>query len=655
MGQKRILKEFQSTNKSEWIKETDALLKGQPISKLSAKTLEGITIQPYYTSEDNINYHLETEIPGIPPYKRGISDFMYKQQHWLVCQELNLYNPVDYNRMLIENLQKGQTAINLRILSSNTQFSKKATGTYISCADDFVILFKSIDIRNYALYIEVNTDALYTLDLLSKYLKSMKYQPEDLNIFILFDPISQLTNQGYLQEELDELFNTMKRINEEYYNYEGVKAIGINSVIYRNKGADLVQEMAFAISSAMDYIYILADEKIPIDNILSKIHFTVSVGNDFFMEIAKFRALRIIWSKIVENMGGNVIAQKMHIRAKSTSTNKSQLDKHTNMLRATTETLSAIIGGCEAITILPFNSPFHSGNDFARRVARNTQLVLENECNLTEVIDPAGGSWFIEDLTNQIVNKTWDLINQIEEQGGFIKSLLSGFVKKIIDESKEKKISSINTRKEILIGVNKYPNLSDDNEEDERTRYIMQANDYRSKLKGKPEISKQENKITIDNIDDLDLSDSFLVLRRNSQHYKSLTGNFPKAFLAGFGPSKQHKSRMTFAKEFLSVGGIQCLQTEGLTNDEIKNTFISSGLKIFVICSTDETYPDIIPNIIPIIKNEKPDTVFVLAGYPIDMADHYKQSGIEYFVHLKANIYQVISNLYQKLEAGGSK
>jgi methylmalonyl-CoA mutase len=653
MNKEKLISHFQPATKNDWIAEAELALKGKPVGSLTSKTSDGIEILPIYFKENFSYDSILNDSPGHSPFKRGISQSTYREEPWNICQIINVFEPSEFNRIAKHEVARGTTSIALKALNPGLEFSNKQCGTFITGVDSIEQSLSGINLNEISLYFSFNSSTIYAFESLVEYLIKSYNDFNSIKLFTDFDYHSELLLFGQAYISCSDYSVFLNRILNRINTNNGIKLLGVNSYIYRNMGANTVQELAFSISAAIDTINTL-NEVYEINEVISGFHFNMSVSNDFFMEIAKFRAARVIWSKLIESIGGKQESSKMTIRAVSLISNKSKLDKHTNMLRETTETLSGVIGGCQTISMLPFDNPHFSSDDFARRVARNTQLVIANECNLLEIQDPAGGSWYIETLTDELIEKAWALIETIENEGGFLKCIETGIIQNLIKESSDKKKVSLSTRKEILIGVNKYPNSKDILEDNNEKEYLASANQYRLSLDNLHSLDEPKNVTKIEPIDFFDWSDPFIELRNKSEKIKADTGRLPSVFLTGFGTVKQYKTRMDFSKEFLAVGGIDFDSAEGLnTIDETIIAFEKSGLKVAVICSTDDTYPEIVPAFVTGLRRNNPDAFIVLAGYPTDMVESYKNHGVDEFIHIKADIYKVLSRLLYQLEIRG--
>lgn len=456
-----------------------------------------------------------------------------------------------------------------------------------------------------------------------------------------------------------------------------IRTINISSASYHNSGASDVDELAFVFSVAVEYIRALQKRDIDIQTIASKIQFSLSLGSNFFMQIAKLRAARLIWSKIVEAFGGDIHTQKMYIHARTSQFNKTKYDPYVNMLRTTTEAFSGILGGCDSLYVAPFDEVFGHASEFSRRIARNQQLILKNESHLDHVIDPAGGSWYIETLTSTLTKKIWEQFQDIEKKQGMLSVLKNEYIQETIEKTANKRRENIFKRKDVIIGTNMYANLKEEplnKEFDKEEQYkelckkvhrvsledikketfidsLILAFEKGATLGQMVEFFQKEKDILeIRPLSLHRLAEPFEVLREGVEKYIAEGNTAPKVFLANMGPVSQHKARADFSLTFFEVGGFEVINNQGFkTPEEAVEEALKSDSKVFVICSTDPTYPEIVPLFTKKLKERSSDAIVILAGYPKDQIEEHKQSGVDYFIHLRANAYEILSSLLKKL------
>jgi methylmalonyl-CoA mutase len=504
------------------------------------------------------------------------------------------------------------------------------------------------------------------------------------------DPLGVLARRGTLPLSLERAYDEMAHLTEWATTHApNLQTIAVHGHPYHNGGGNAVQELAFTLATAVDYIRAMQQRGLNIDSIAPRLGFAFSLGSNVFMEIAKLRAARLIWSQAVVAFGGNEESQKMSIHARTGALNKTLQDPYVNMLRTTVESFAGAIGGCDSMHVAPFDDVFRQPDEFSRRIARNTQIILQEECNLTRLIDPAGGSWYIETLTDTLARDAWALFQEVEQQGGMFKALQAGMPQEKVAEVAKARAQALETRKDVLVGTNMYANLYEKPLEDrapdpatvkqERAAQVKRSgagSDKLSTLSGATGTARVEAAIeaalagatlnelvstlrsgdsgqpSITPVRSHRVAEMFEILRANATAYQNQTGKRPQVFLATMGPLVQHKGRADFTTGFLEVGGFEMIRPSGFdTPEQAAKAAIDSGARIVVICSTDDTYPDIVPSLTKQIKEATPEITVILAGYPADHVESFKAAGVDDFLHLRANCYRMNVQLQQKIGA----
>ncbi len=616
----QLFTEFTPSTYDEWYETTVKSLKGKPFEKLIKATYEGFDIQPMYRAEDIVDLaHIGTS-PGSYPYVRGTKTEGYQSEAWAIAQAINLSDPKAFNEALKHDLARGQTAIYI------------GESLALDSLETIEIAFADIDLTQYPIFIQADVHAGEIYNLLSKYLGA---KIADISGCIGYDPIHQLASVGVVAQSI---FDDMAQLIEQAPT---VNCITVRTDIYHDAGANAVQEMAITMATGVNYLSDMLERGLDINTVASKIRFFMTVGENFFMEIAKLRAIKMMWSQIVHEFGGNKESQKIKIHVRTATRNKTRHDPYVNMLRVTTEAMAGAIGGVDSLQVAPFDEPFGESDTFSRRIARNVQLILRDEVNLTNVIDPAGGSWYIEHLTDQLAQSAWVFFQHIEAQGGMIPALQSGFIQSEIQAVYDERQANLAQRKDVIVGTNMYPNLGETMPQDRPTaRVSSDTVNGESSLNITPLIPKR-------------LAQPFEALRKYAEQYKQEKGNLPQIFLANFGALRDYKARMDFTRGFYEVGGFDLIDKGGFDSiDSAVQASLDSGASAIVICSTDDKYSEVVPEFVQKLKAQKPDTVIILAGYPKDKIDAYRQAGVDDFIHIRANCYEMNQDLQERLGVG---
>lgn len=690
-----LFSDFPKPSIEQWREVTQKSLKGGTIEeKLVTNTYEGIPLQPMYSKEDVVNFPHLFSNPGSFPYVRGTSEKGYLEKPWEVSQEINYSTPEEFNQAARHDLEKGLTTLHLILDDSPfSNINEKLLGRKgitLSSIKDFEKAFVDINLDEIPIYFETGIVGYPFYSTFMSYLKQQSIDIKKLSGCISFDPLGQLVQNGALPYSITEAYKMLSEVTKASKEHTpDLKTIDVQVNPYHESGGNAVHELAFAISTGLEYLRELANDEISIDDVAKSMQFSFSIGANFFMEIAKLRAARMLWSQIVKELGGSEDAQKMYIHARTSTWTKTIYDPYVNILRSTVEAFGAVIGGVNSLHVSPFDEAIGPADEFSRRIARNTHMILEKEANLSKVADPAGGSWYIESLTYSLAEKAWELFQKIEEKGGMYKAILEGFPQEIVLKTAEERAKNIKKRKDKFIGTNIYPNLNEN-------KRVVENQDAVDLQKNNIHISKEENVLlnetlqqfaanrSIENaikavdlgasIDDLFKLISlhqkelpsvrtveihrgaqiYETLRQNAENYKSSSGQYPTIFVANLGPVAAFKPRVDFVTNFFEVGGFEVLNKESYTsiNDAVE-AFHQSNSSIVVICSKDENYPEMVPVLVKKLKDLNSNTTILLAGNPSEEElAIYKHAGLTELINLKVNNYEMLDKLQLK---GGIK
>lgn len=702
-----LKKDFPIPSFDEWKQLVEKDLKGESFDKkLITKTYEGIDLQPIYTSDDIKDLPQLNTLPGFENYLRGSFAAGFNGRDWEISQEYNQALPEEINDALVHDLKRGLNSINI-VLDNPTQLGLDADqsksgeagkdGLSISGIRKMLVLFKDIDLSNQPINISGGFSALPFTLLFNAYANETRTSLMNIKGSITSDPYEYLLTKGELPVSFNQIFDEMKLAAELMIkSNSAIKTIGVSGLAFNNSGANAVQELAFTLASAVDYLNEMISRGLNVDDAARRFKFTFGIGSFYFMEAAKLRAARMLWSKILEAFGVNKENRKMFIHCKASEFNQTYFDPYVNMLRTTTEAFSAIVGGADSIHTNPYDESFNPSDNFSRRISRNTQIVLKEESHLDQVIDPAGGSYFVEKLTDDIAKAAWKLFQTVEEKGGMLEAIQSGFVQEEINKTAEARKKDFAKRKSVLVGTNMYANPKEEAVEikkidfdaiyKKRVEYIQKyritGEDKKHKsilsklqkiadtksydmiedaveafIEGASigEISKSirasaEKGISVQPLKLFRLAEMFEKIKLAAVNYKSKTGSKPKIFLAVMGPLKQFKARADFSRAFFEVGGFEIIYPNGFNStDEAVNAAIDSKAQAVVICSTDDTYPELVPPIVKGIKEKSKEIFVILAGYPKDQVEEHKKSGVDDFIYLGADAHKILSTLLNKI------
>lgn len=695
----KIQDDFPEISFDDWKKTVERELEGIPFEqRLKTKTYEGIYLQFIYTKKDIENLPHISNKPGFKDFIRGTKADGYLENSWLIAQEIPYPVPEKFNEALKYDLERGQNAINIildkstQALNNNFTINKLGVnGLVIQNLKDIEKAFYKIDLTKYPIFVKTGYSSLPFLSIFYTYLKSKGYDISKLKGAIESDPVDFAITEGFLPANSETIFDEIYISTKwSLKNMQGLKTIGVNTLEYHNAGANIVQEIAFALSTAVEYIRQMMKRGLSINEIARNIRFTFGISSLYFLEISKLRAVKILWAKIIESFGGDEESQKIFIHARTSFNNQTKYDPYVNMLRTTTEAFSAVVGGVDSMHTNCFDESIDLPEEFARRIARNTQIILNEESHLNQLIDPAGGSYFVENLTDEFAKKSWKLFQEIEERGGIFSALESGFIQEEIEKIADEKKTNFAKRRTIQVGINAYANVKEEKlqykKSDSYKILIKRYEDYEKK-KNEKLISEMKNNIELSDSDEIifekvsqvvkagatifDIAaglrneqksdfkinrvvvhrtaEIFEELRDASLEFKNKNGFLPKVFLLPMGALKQNKARADFSKSFFELGGFDVISLQRYhTVESAIDSATKSDSKIVVICSTDESYPEIVPQITYGIKEERKDMLIVLAGYPKEYVDKFKKYGIDEFIYLGCDAHIILKSLMTK-------
>jgi len=609
-----LFSEFPSISKSTWKEKTLADLKGADFDKkLVWRTLEGFNLQPYYTNEDlkGLEYLRNFENSTL-----NMEDGSQGPRYWINREKIVVADAESANKAAIKALNSGADGLIFDLSGNEGIDIKKLLNNILPlhCSVSFM----------------ADRDAAKLIKGYFTYESENHIETSQLFGSINYDPIKNLTLKG---EMAADGFAVVKEIIDVTNSADRFYGLTVNSTQFQNSGSSLVQELAFVLNMAVEYIDKLGEQGINAETVIKNMEFSMAVGTDYFPEIAKLRALRILFYKIAESYGfSDYDPGDLNIHSISTGWTKTLYDPYVNMLRNTTEAMSAILGGCNAITIAPYNENFEAPTELSKRISRNVSNMLKEESYFDKIIDPSAGSYYIENITDEIVQKSWKLFTEVEAEGGFIESFTAGNIQARITETREKRLKLATQRREIFVGTNQYPNTKEQIDPD-----IISTS---SSINGDIETLKPENGAA-----------QFEALRLKTDAFAKKNGRRPKAFLALIGDNATMRTaRAQFSGGFIGCGGFEIV--DGVitsSNDEALQKSLDQNAEITVICGSDDDYATLGIEFAKKFKEAKNDGLLVLAGYPTDAINALKKAGVDEFVHIRADLINTLISFQQKL------
>lgn len=617
-SKEKLFSDFPSVSTQEWMDKITADLKGADYEKkLVWKTNEGFKVKPFYRQEDLEGLKTTEGLPGQFPYIRGNKK---DDNTWFIRQDITVEDPAEANAKALDILNKGVDSLGFKVKASQLNIEYIRTLLKDICCECVELNFRTC---------QRHTQQL--AELLDTYFKEKGYDPEKLYGSVNFDPVSKMLQKG---KDTSPIISQAKGLVETLAGYPHFQCIAVNSVMLNNSGAYIYQELGYALAWGNEYLNRLVEAGVPVDLAAKKIRFNFGISSNYFMEIAKFRAARMLWADIVKAYNPACdCACKMTAHAETSSFNLTLFDAHVNLLRTQTETMSAAIAGVNSITVTPFDKTYETPNEFSERIARNQQLLLKEESHMNRIVDPAGGSYYIENLTVAIAQQAWNLFLQVEDEGGMVKAVQAGSVQATINASNKARHEAVSKRKEILLGTNQYPNfneLAGDKAPADKEQKCGCGG-------GHHEEEASLAKLVTDRA-----ASEFEALRLQTEH----SGKRPKAFMLTIGNLAMRQARAQFSCNFLACAGYQVIDNLGFnTVEEGIDAAMKAQADIVVICSSDDEYAEYA---IPAFKALSGRAMFIVAGAPACM-DDLKAAGIENFIHVRCNVLETLKEYNEKL------
>lgn len=668
-----LASEFPAATDEAWLKLIDKVLAGASFEKkLVSRTYDGLAIKPLYTRAD---LKAEPGLPGGAPYTRGATPLGTSQSGWDIRQIHGHPDPEVVNRHILEDLEGGASSIVLKVDPAGEN------GTAVRSIKDFETALKGVYLDMAPIVLEPSGPSLPLSAAFMHVLTARGVTPEQVRGNFGADPLASLAASGRLIVEMPMVLARMADTAVHVARtYPHARALNAKSIVYHSAGAGEAQELGCVMATAVEYLRALARAGLDIDAACSQMAFTLAADADLFMTVAKIRAARRLWGRIAEACGGAPERRTAPITAMTAPRMMSRRDPWVNMLRATVACFGAGIAGADAVSVLPFDSVLGYPRELGRRIARNTQLILQEEAGTNKVIDPAGGAFLFETLTETLAEAAWVFFQEIERDGGMAAALMSGVVAHKIAAVRQERAKNLARRKDALTGVSEFPHLHEEAVTAERP-------DLTAALKGRdpgpvgrvpplpapgdgalmralvaavagganvPAMAQAlaGKPISIGPLPQMRLADGFERLRDRADAFKAAYGGYPKIFVANIGRVADFTARATYAKNFFEAGGIEAVMGAG--GDEaaaIAQEFARTGAAFAVIASSDAVYADKAVAVAKALKAAGAATVY-LAGRTGAAENELKAAGVDDFIYVGCDVLATLSTAHDKLAAG---
>ena len=458
---------------------------------------------------------------------------------------------------------------------------------------------------------------------LSSYFKKQGIDLQKVKGSICFDPFKRILKHG---RDFPKYADMAEQVINSVSELPGYRVLMADAFMLNNAGSYITQELGFALAWGNEWLSVLTDKGLTVDKVANRIKFNFGISSNYFMEMAKFRAARMLWAKIVSAYKPNCdCASKIEMHAQTSQFNMTIYDAHVNLLRSQTETMSAALAGVNSITVTPFDITYKQPDEFSERIARNQQLLLKEESHFNKIVDPAGGSYYIETLTASIAEEAWKLFLEVEDAGGFYAALRSGFVQNTVNAAAESRRTAIARRKEILLGTNQYPNIHET-----ALDKIVAETGHSCGCHHHEECTPEMPALhTVRGASD------FEALRLATEK----SGKRPKVFMLTIGNLAMRLARSQFSGNFFGCAGYEIIDNLGFDTVQAGvEAAIKAKADIVVLCSSDEEYATLAPEAYKLLEGK---AIFVVAGAPESMED-LKAQGITRFINVRSNVLETL-------------
>jgi methylmalonyl-CoA mutase len=685
--------DFPPAGYDEWRALAEADLAGASFEqKLVTHTYEGIDLQPVYTRRDHAGEGDPEGFPGLPPFVRGSRPLGAVRTGWDLRQEHAHPNLAATNQAILEDLRGGVTSLLLRLDAAarlgldpddpNTAELAGRDGIMAYHADDLDAALAGVHLDTVGVTLEAGAAFLPAAATLVALWQRHNVSPEQVRGAFNADPFAVLVRDGHLPMAAESALVLMADLAAwTAGHYPHVTAVRVGTAPYHHAGATAAQDIAFGMATAVEYLRAMTVAGMAVDAATRQILFSVSLGTHHFLAIAKLRAARRLWGQVVAACGGSADAGAMHVHARISKRVLTLRDPYVNLLRNTVACFAAGLGGAEAITSVPFDVVAGLPDAASRRIARNTVHILQEEGHLHRVIDPPGGSWYLDWLTDQLAVKAWGIFQEVERRGGMLHAIRDGWVARHIDSAFVPRAQNLARRKEGITGVSEFPDIAEERvalpvpdrialrtAAAERLARLRVAEGVWRVEEGSPAMEQSvaaaargasigqiaralhfhAEPLTIAPLAPHPFAEPFEELRAAADAWLTEHGERPRVFLANMGPVAHHTARATYAKNFFEVGGFGVVGNNGFKDAAAAaRAFTVSGATIAVICSSDKFYPEVVPQVAPRLKAAGARSV-VLAGNPGANEAAWRAAGVDRFIFIKCDVLGTLHDMLRE-------
>ena len=608
--------EYPPADHDEWVALAEKALRGRSIATLRTTTLDDIVIEPLYTAAD-VADRPAPGLPGAEPFVRGATASGAVVDGWDIRQHFAERDPAAQNDAVLAALTGGITSVWLRV----------------DDADDLPRMLEGVLLDLAPVALDAGHATFAAAKRLVELWQTSGASAADIGGSFRADPIGLLARTGVLATTIETQFDQLVELVELSRPFPTVRALAVDAATYGDAGASDADEVACSLAAAVAMLRALSERGVAVDEACAELEFTYTAGVDQFATVAKLRAARRLWARVAEVCGADVDGRRQVQHAVSAGSMLTRRDPWVNLLRVTIATFAAGVAGADAVTAAPFDAAIGVPDALGQRMARNTQALLLEESNLARVMDPAGGSWYVESLTDELARAAWARFQAIEAAGGIIDQLRSGALAAELEADWQHRLDRLSTRASALTGVSEFPDLAE-------------ATVGRQAVPVRPVPSTVGESITV------------LPRRRLAAPFEALrdaadgAASAPEVFCASLGPLAVHTARTSWATNFFAAGGIRAVGHDGFADGaEAAAAFAASGSELAVICSSDEVYAEQAVAAASALKHAGARRVY-LAGNPGDARPQLEAAGVDEFIHVGVDVLDALQRAHATLGLG---
>ncbi len=616
----RLLGEFPVPDLAQWRAEVERLLKGVPFATaMLTRTLEGLTLDPMPTAADTADLPWLGSLPGQAPFIRGAHPQGYHDAAWWVAQEIPLIDVHAFNAALRSDLARGQTAVNLVLDDAAPQ--------------DLQAALEGVDLASTPVMIEAGASALPAASMLEALWDQTGIASQQRSSCLGCDPVFGLARHGRLAQPMADLYDQLAEVTRRFEAAPGVRTLPVHETPWHEGGADHALSLGLTLAGAIHVLREMEQRGIAPHEAARRIHFHAAVDTDFFMSLAKLRALRLLWSRIQQAAGLDPVPAFIH--ARTSRRMMAALEPYANMLRTTTAAMAAVLGGTDSLHTACFDEAVSLPDEFSRRLARNVQLILRHEVHLDHVADPAGGAWYPEKLTADLAAAAWAHVRSIEQSGGIGAALLSGQVQTMIAVPAAERRLRLATGRDVMVGVNRFVDVSVGPAEAGRVDRDAPRPDH-------PEVEP-------------------IVLRRDAEPFETIRrhvltrveGRNSRVFCACLGDGAGYLPRLDFVRGFFQCGGFTVI-SGGFSNTpgEAAEAAVKADAATVVLVGRDETYAAHAVETARLLAGLDSPPRVILAGKPGPLEADLREAKVAEFLQARSDMLEVLGRLAGIQEVG---